>query len=74
MLCDNMRTAVAYKMLFNGIRICLRCHRLFSGKENQDYCSVQCREAHRVARWRESQKMKLKKPEPARNASEKEEQ
>lgn len=56
MLCDDLRAAVAYKLLFNGIQICLKCHSLFEGKANQNYDTIQCREAHRVARWREKKK------------------
>ena len=58
--CRDVETALAYKLLFNGLRICLRCHELFSGKPNEDYCSISCRETHRVARWRERKKLEGK--------------
>lgn len=56
MWCDDMMRAVTYLMLFDGVRICLRCHVLFEGKPHLDYHTVQCRESHRVARWRERKK------------------
>jgi hypothetical protein len=36
-----------------SLRICPKCGEPFlQTRPNQDYCSLRCREAHRVARWR----------------------
>lgn len=57
MFCPTYEIAVAFRMFFNGIRVCLRCQSLFSKERpNQGCCSIECREAHRVNRWRESKK------------------
>jgi hypothetical protein len=57
MLCPTYEAAIAFRMLFNGLRICLRCQSLFrQERPNQGCCTIECREAHRVARWRERKK------------------
>jgi len=58
--CPTIEAGIAQLMFCDGIRICLRCHDLFLGKSHQDYCNVQCRETHRVARWRERKALKGK--------------
>ncbi len=40
-----------------GLRVCPHCSKLFlQARPDQSYCSVPCREAHRLARYRERQK------------------
>jgi hypothetical protein len=57
--CPDDKTAVAAKMLLGVTRVCPRCHVPFLPKwSTQTCCSVRCREAHRVARWREQEKAK----------------
>lgn len=53
-LCGSYHTAVAYRMFFNGIGVCPNCLNLFAKvRPQQTCCSLQCRETHRVARWRD---------------------
>jgi hypothetical protein len=58
LFCPTISSAIYIRALLkssNGeaIRICPKCGEPFLQKQsNQDYCSVRCREAHRVARWR----------------------
>src|SRR6185369_11005232 len=40
-----------------GFRICPKCGKVFwQDRADQDYCSVKCREAHRIERWRAKRK------------------
>ena len=63
---DEM-TALFTKLLLNrvsgkGLAVCPQCGVPFVQKRpNQDYCSIQHREAHRVARWRASKKSTKKR-------------
>lgn len=58
--CPDNVTALYTKLLMNrvsgrGLAVCPKCGLPFVQKRpNQDYCSLQHREAHRVARWRAS--------------------
>jgi hypothetical protein len=56
--CPTRKTAIAMKMILsNSVRICPHCDSLFSVKlPKQQCCSISCREAHRVARWRDRKK------------------
>ena len=60
--CPDGMTALFTKLLLNrvsgkGLAVCPQCGVPFVQKRpNQDYCSIQHREAHRVARWRAKQK------------------
>ena len=57
MFCPNYQGAAVYCMFFNGLRVCLHCQSLFSTeRSNKDCCSPECRDAHRVARWRDRKK------------------
>ena len=41
-----------------GVRICPKCGKTFWQKRrDQEYCSMKCREAHRVERWRAKNKI-----------------
>jgi hypothetical protein len=59
MMCPDFNRAAAYKLFFDGLGVCPRCQKLFAktGAPNQACCSVQCRESHRMARWRERKKI-----------------
>jgi hypothetical protein len=40
-----------------GFRICPKCSKIFwQDRPDQNYCSVKCREAHRIERWRANKK------------------
>jgi hypothetical protein len=56
--CPDFKTAVAVHLLLAGaFRVCPRCHKTFAVRHpKQMCCSIECREAHRVARWRARQK------------------
>jgi hypothetical protein len=62
--CPHMLCALYVRTLFSAIgarrlAICPRCGEPFAQERpNQEYCSIRCREAHRVARFRERQKSK----------------
>jgi hypothetical protein len=44
-----------------GLRLCPKCGQVFMQKRaDQSYCSVRCREAHRVERWRSQKAKSLK--------------
>lgn len=58
-LCPNYQSAVFARFILNGVlgiglRVCPRCHKTFQpAHPEQDYDKPECREAHRIARWRE---------------------
>jgi hypothetical protein len=59
LLCPDIATALLIRVVMSavgaraGLRLCPKCGQIFLQKrQDQDYCSVKCREAHRVARWR----------------------
>jgi hypothetical protein len=56
--CPDYKTAINVKMILEqDVRVCPWCHNMFVAKRpKQHCCSIECREAHRVARWREKQK------------------
>jgi hypothetical protein len=57
--CPDVATAIAAKVLLGNIRLCLHCQKVFLPEQSGEfYCSVKCREAHRVARWRARKKAK----------------
>jgi len=64
--CQDMKTAFYVRALLTafggkGLRICPHCSEpFFQERRDQDYCSVQHREAHRVARWRAAKASKSK--------------
>ena len=64
--CDDIRTAFYVRALLSaaggvGLRICPHCTDVFfQGRQDQDYCSVAHREAHRVARWRATKQARQK--------------
>jgi hypothetical protein len=65
--CESFKNAVAYKMLFGNLAICLRCHSPFLAKRpNENYDTIRCREAHRLARWRERKKIEAAGEEKGR--------
>jgi hypothetical protein len=58
-LCADVQTAFLVHVLMSAVgakaslRLCPKCGTTFMQKrQDQDYCSVKCREAHRVERWR----------------------
>ncbi len=65
--CPNLKTAFYARALLDivgtkSFRLCAFCADWFRQKRtDQDYCSVAHREAHRVARWRANQKLKIQK-------------
>jgi len=65
--CPNLKTAFYARALLDivgtkSFRLCAFCGDWFRQKRtDQDYCSVAHREAHRVARWRANQKLKIQK-------------
>lgn len=67
--CPDLKTAFYARALLDivgtkSFRVCTYCGDLFRQKRpDQDYCSIGHREAHRVARWRAKQKMKLRRKE-----------
>jgi hypothetical protein len=59
LLCENFTSAVYALALVKfatgnlGLALCAKCGKIFpQDRSDQDYCSLRCREAHRVARWR----------------------
>lgn len=60
--CPDVTTALYVRALLGiakgkALLICPKCSKPFLQKRSdQDYCSIRCREAHRVARWRASKK------------------
>jgi hypothetical protein len=58
--CSDYQTAIAAKMILGSVRICFRCNKPFIAKRpKQNCCKVECREAHRLARWRAKKKSEL---------------
>ena len=62
LVCPELSAAFLIRTLMSaaganvGIRLCPNCSRVFLQKRpDQNYCSVRCREAHRVARFRAKQ-------------------
>jgi hypothetical protein len=62
LLCPDVATAFLLHVFMSatgasaGVRLCPRCGHVFLQKRrDQDYCSIKCREAHRVARFRAEQ-------------------
>ena len=58
-LCPDISTAFFVHLLMSAVgaraslRLCPKCGKIFLQKRaDQDYCSVKCRESHRVERWR----------------------
>jgi hypothetical protein len=63
LFCPDMATALLIRVVMSavgakaGLRLCPKCGQAFLQKRaDQDYCSVKCREAHRVERWRAGKK------------------
>lgn len=63
LLCPDLASALLVRVVMSsigtsaGLRICPKCSGVFLQKRaDQDYCSVRCREAHRVERWRAGKK------------------
>ena len=58
--CPHLKTAfVVNSILRDEFRICPKCQKTFHANyPRQVCCSVKCREAHRVARWRAAKKIK----------------
>ncbi|HEV2116156.1 MAG TPA: hypothetical protein VGR48_09045, partial [Terriglobales bacterium] len=56
--CPDFKTGVAVHLLLtDAFRVCPRCHKTFEVEHpGQMCCSIQCREAHRIARWRARKK------------------
>jgi uncharacterized C2H2 Zn-finger protein len=60
--CPDLATAFYVRCMLgiaggNALVVCPRCGNPFlQERSDQDYCSVRCREAHRVARWRRANK------------------
>jgi hypothetical protein len=67
LVCPTLSAAFLLRTLMSavganvGIRLCPNCGNVFLQKRpDQNYCSVRCREAHRVARFRARQKSRPK--------------
>ncbi|HEY6351482.1 MAG TPA: hypothetical protein VI636_18925 [Candidatus Angelobacter sp.] len=57
--CEQTKVAFYAYALSGMLRICPHCSEAFCPERpDQNYCSVEHREAHRVARWRSKQKMR----------------
>jgi len=63
LLCSDIGAAFFVHVLMSAVggkaslRICPKCGKTFMQKRaDQEYCSLRCREAHRVDRWRARQK------------------
>jgi hypothetical protein len=56
--CPDLKAAFVVTLLLRDtFRICPRCQKTFRAKHTEQVCcSVKCREAHRIARWRARQK------------------
>jgi len=59
LLCANAATAYWIRTLWSAVgakagpRLCPKCSKMFTQtRADQEYCSIKCREAHRVERWR----------------------
>jgi hypothetical protein len=58
LFCPSVKTAIYVETLLStvgstAVTVCPRCGRMFvQERSNKAYCSIRCREAHRVARWR----------------------
>jgi predicted nucleic acid-binding Zn ribbon protein len=72
-LCPDVPTAFFVHVLMSAVgakaslRLCPKCGKIFMQKRaDQDYCSVKCREAHRVERWR-TRKAEITKLKPKRS-------
>jgi hypothetical protein len=59
LLCPDLATAFLIRVVMSavgakaGMRLCPKCGQPFLQKRaDQDYCSIKCREAHRIERWR----------------------
>lgn len=68
LLCPEIATALLIRVLMSavgtraGLRLCPKCGKIFLQKrQDQDYCTVKCREAHRVARHRANKKTSRRK-------------
>jgi hypothetical protein len=62
--CPDTETALYVEFLFaiRGPGICPKCEKVFfKQRPDQAYCSIEHREAHRVARWRERDKRRRKR-------------
>ena len=65
-LCHDMAAALSVKALLGivggrALLVCPHCTKPFvQARSDQHYCSIRCREAHRVARWRAT-RLKRKK-------------
>jgi hypothetical protein len=64
LFCLSIRSAFWIRALMSGIgttkgfRICPKCGNVFCQKRSdQEYCSMKCREAHRIERWRAKRKI-----------------
>ncbi len=67
LFCPDMMTALYVRALIGiiggkALLVCPHCGKPFvQVRSDQDYCSVRCREAHRVARWRAAKKRRAGK-------------
>jgi hypothetical protein len=58
LFCPSTKTGIYVETLLStiggkAVTVCPRCGNMFvQERSNKDYCSIRCREAHRVARWR----------------------
>lgn len=65
--CADVATALYVSALLGivggkALLVCPHCGRPFvQQRSDQDYCTIRCREAHRVARWRAASQGKVKK-------------
>lgn len=70
--CPDTATALYVRALIRiagsrALLICPNCGNPFlQPRPNQDYCSIRCREAHRVARWRAAKAKGKKSPKRKR--------
>jgi len=81
-LCPDIRTAFFVHVLMSAVgaraslRLCPKCGKPFMQKRaDQEYCSVPCREAHRIERWRARKKSqvsqnRIRKSKPATGRAE----
>lgn len=59
--CPDWKTAAFAEIFLGRIRVCPKCSTIFIPEtDNVDYCSPKCREAHRVARWRDRKEQEKK--------------
>jgi hypothetical protein len=74
LLCPDLRTALYVQALLSivggrALVVCPHCGRAFVQKRSdQDYCSVGCRDNHRIARWRAKRKRSLGKAKQDRKS------